>query len=128
MKTLTIAIQQFSAWRKRKGRGGGVKIPDNLWEAAAAAARDLDPISVARALGVSSHELRRRMDPRSATFQPPSESDVVVFPAAEVVAVGNAEPKFLAEILLGSSVHIRVPAGTPREDLKALLGVLLEVV
>ncbi len=128
MNTLITAIQQFSDWRKSKGRGGGVKIPDKLWDTAVAAAGELDAISVARALGLSSHELRRRMRSVAATAEPVPEADVVVFPAAEVVAAGNAKPNFLAEILLGSRVHIRIPAGTPREDLKALLSVVLEVV
>ena len=128
MNTLTIAIQQFSDWRKAKGRGGGIKIPDSLWDLAVAAARDLDAISVARALGLSSHQLRQRMSVIRPAPEPVAEADVMVFPSAEVVSVHTAKPTFLAEIVLGSRVHIRVPAGTPREDLKAVLGAVLEVV
>lgn len=132
MNSLTIAIQQFSEWRKAKGRAKG-KIPECLWEAAVAAALELDPITVSRVLGLVTHELRTKMRvmqapaPLASPGAVPS-SDVVVFPADEILPPSTGGALFIAEILIRNRIHLRIPAGTSREDLKALLGAVWEVV
>ena len=105
-RQVAIARKQFGSWRQSRKRPS--RIPDELWESAVLAAKEVGINQASRALGLEYYALKKRVV--SSTGRPALE-------ASGFVELDSSAPPFFTEWTVemdnGSGARLRVAVRSP---------------
>ena len=107
-KQVARAQKQFEAWRRKRKKGS--RIPEELWESAVVAAREVGINQTSRVLKLDYYDLKNRVlaSPRGRSLEPPS-SGFLEFDSSAAMFL----TEWAIEMENGSGSRLRIGARGP---------------